>query len=132
MTKEELQQIFYINREIRMWQRELDKLRCKSLVRSPVISDMPRGGQKNDMSEEIAQIADYEAIIKGLLAKAQLRRKDIMDYIDSVEDALVRQIIFCRHISCMTWNEVADSVGGNTEGSVKMTYNRFCKSQGIF
>lgn len=75
-------------------------------------------------------MADYEAVIKGLLARAQIQRKRIMDYINGIDDGFIRQIIFFRHVSCMTWNEVADSIGGgNTEENVKKRYYRFFKKQ---
>ena len=130
LTKEELKQIYYINKEIQMWQRELERLRSRGLVKSPVISDMPRGGRNIDIADYASEIADYEAVIRGLLAKAQIQRKKIMDYIDSIDDSLMKQIIFYRHISCMTWNEVACAIGGNnTENSVRMMYNRFFKEK---
>ena len=130
MTKNELRQIYNLNQEVRMLQRELDKLRCKSLVKSPTVDNMPRGGKKYGIDDYAADIADYEAAIRGLLAQAQIQRKKIIEYIESIDDSLMRQIIFYRHISCMTWNEVASAIGGgNTEGSVKMQYNRFFKNK---
>ena len=131
MTKHELKQIYNLNRELKMWQRELEKLRCRCLVKSPIISDMPRGGKGADLADYASDIADYEAIIKGLCARIQLERKKIMEYIENIDDSFIRQIVFYRHVSCMTWNEVADSIGGNTENSIRMAYNRFCKSQEI-
>ena len=38
MTREELEQIYYLHRELRMWEQELERLRCRSLVRSPLPS----------------------------------------------------------------------------------------------
>lgn len=35
MIREELEQIYYLHRELRMWEQELERLRCRSLVRSP-------------------------------------------------------------------------------------------------
>lgn len=126
LTKDELKQIYYINKEIQMWQRELEKIRSQGLVKSPTISDMPKGGQKFDISDYVSAIADYEAVIRGLLAKVQIQRKKIIEYIEGVDDSLMKQIIFYRCVSCMTWQEVADAVGGNnTENSVRMMYNRF-------
>ena len=126
LTKDELKQIYYINKEIQMWQRELEKIRSQGLVKSPTISDMPKGGQKFDISEYVSAIADYEAVIRGLLAKVQIQRKKIIEYIEGVDDSLMKQIIFYRCVSCMTWQEVADAVGGNnTENSVKKAYSRF-------
>ena len=109
-----------------MWQRELEKIRSQGLVKSPTISDMPKGGQKFDISDYVSAIADYEAVIRGLLAKVQIQRKKIIEYIEGVDDSLMKQIIFYRCVSCMTWQEVADAVGGNnTENSVKKAYSRF-------
>ena len=126
LTKDELKQIYYINKEIQMWQRELEKIRSQGLVKSPTISDTPKGGQKFDISDYVSAIADYEAVIRGLLAKVQIQRKKIIEYIEGVDDSLMKQIIFYRCVSCMTWQEVADAVGGNnTENSVKKAYSRF-------
>lgn len=126
LTKDELKQIYYINKEIQMWQRELEKIRSQGLVKSPTISDMPKGGQKFDISDYVSAIADYEAVIRGLIAKVQIQRKKIIEYIEGVDDSLMKQIIFYRCVSCMTWQEVADAVGGNnTENSVKKAYSRF-------
>lgn len=126
LTKNELKQIYNINREIKMWQKELNKLKGQSLVRSPIISDMSKGGKKFDMSDYISVITDYETVIRGLLAELQIQRKKIIEYIESIDDSLMRQIIFYRNVSCMTWWEVADAIGGNnTENSVKKAYSRF-------
>lgn len=126
ITKDELRKIYYINREIIMWQRELDKLKCASLVKSPIISDMPRGGQHKGMEDYAINLAECEAMIAGLLARVQAQRKRIMEFINGIDDSLLKQIIFYRHISCMTWNEVANMIGGgNTENSVRMAYNRY-------
>ena len=109
-----------------MWQRELEIIRSQGLVKSPTISDMPKGEQKFDISDYVSAIADYEAVIRGLLAKVQIQRKKIIEYIEGVDDSLMKQIIFYRCVSCMTWQEVADAVGGNnTENSVKKAYSRF-------
>lgn len=130
MTKKELKQIYYLNREITMWQNELDKLRCKCLVKSPIISDMPRGGKSIDLADYAAEMADYEAIIKGLLAKVQVQRKRIMDYIEEIDDSLMRQIVYYRHITCMSWTQITLHIGGNNSVSaIKMAYKRFFDKQ---
>lgn len=128
ITKKELKQIYYINREIEMWQRELDKLRCKSLVGSPSFSGMPRGGIAHGVAEYATDVADIEVVIAGLLAKAQIQRKRIIEYIDGLEDSLTKQIIFYRHVSCMSWAEVANVIGGgNSEENVRQIHTRFFK-----
>lgn len=50
----------------------------------------------------------------------------VEEFIASVKDSHVRRIINLRVIEGLSWNKVADHVGGgNTEGSVKMAFQRF-------
>ena len=124
MTKEELKQIYYINGEIKMWQRELERLQCKSLVKGQEITDMPRGSGISDKVADLAiERTEVEVIINGKLAEIQVQRKKIMDYINSIDDSLLRQIMFFRNVSCMSWNQVARELG-KTDNCVKQTYSR--------
>ena len=124
LTREELKQIYYINNEIKMWQKELDRLECKSLVKGQEITDMPFGSGTSDKVADLAiEKADIRLIIEGKLKEIQLQRKKIMEYIDSIDDSLLRQIMFFRNISCMSWNQVANEIG-STENCVKQIYSR--------
>lgn len=124
MTKEELKQIYYINGEIKMWQRELERLQCKSLVKGQEITDMPRGSGISDKVADLAiERTEVEVIINGKLAEIQVQRKKIMDYINGIDDSLLRQIMFFRNVSCMSWNQVAKELG-STENCVKQIYSR--------
>ncbi len=129
MTKRELSQIYYLNREVEMWQRELQRLKQQSLIKSYRFSDTPKEkGTTDNVGNLAAIIADIETIINGKLAEIQLQRKKIIEYINSIDDSLIRQIIFYRHISCMTWEQVAAYVGGNnTEENIRKIYSRFFK-----
>jgi hypothetical protein len=123
-TKEELKQIYYINQEIKMWQKELERLQCKSLVKGQEITGMPFvTGTSDKVGDLVSTMADIEAIIRGLLAKLQIERRKIMEYINSVDDSLLRQIIFLRNVSCMSWNQIANELGSN-ENCVKQIYSR--------
>ena len=127
MTREELKQIYYINKEIKMWQRELDRLQCKSLIGGQSLDGMPKG---SGMSDKVADLAiekeEIREIINGKLAEIQVQRKRIMNYINGIEDSLLRQIMFLRNVSCMNWKQVARELN-ITEGCAKMTYHRHFK-----
>ena len=127
MTKEELKQIYYLNKEIKMWQRELDRLQCKSLIGGQSLDGMPKG---SGMSDKVADLAiekeEIREIINGKLAEIQVQRKRIMNYINGIEDSLLRQIMFLRNVSCMNWKQVARELN-ITEGCAKMTYHRHFK-----
>lgn len=127
MTKKELSQIFYLNQEIKMWQQELEKIQCESLIRPQKITDMPTGrGIADQVFNRIANMDKIERIITGKLAEIEVQRAKIMSYIDSVEDSIIRQIMFYRHVSCMRWNDVAIKVGGdNTAEAVRKMHDRY-------
>lgn len=134
MTKKELESVYYINKECQRWEEKLQELRNQSKVKSPQITGLPTGkGIAGDTTAKLAVAqAEYAAIIAGLLAKVQMKRREIMEFIDSIDDMLIREIVEYRCIHLMSWYEVADAIGGgNTYYGVKKKYYRFLKKMGI-
>ena len=129
MTSKELREIYFINNEIKMWQRELDRLQCKSLVKSQEIDDMPRGNKTSDKTADYAiERTEVETIIEGKLAELQIQRKRTIEYIASIKDSIDRQIVFLWSVSCMGWTEIARELGeGWTKDAVKNRYYRHFK-----
>lgn len=59
----------------------------------------------------------------------QQKAEEIEDYISSIDDSLVRQIVRLRFIDGLSWTAVAHRIGGgNTENSVKVVFHRYLKS----
>ena len=107
-----------------MWQRELDRLQCKSLIGGQSLDGMPKGSGMSDKVADLAiEKADIRLIIEGKLKEIQLQRKRIIEYIDSIDDSLLRQIMFFRNVSCMTWGQVATELD-STVDCVKQKYSR--------
>lgn len=50
---------------------------------------------------------------------------EVEKYISSIQDSHIRRIISLRVIDGLSWRVVAHKIGGNTEDSVRMTFNRF-------
>ena len=51
-------------------------------------------------------------------------------FIASVDDSRMRRIINLRFIENLSWNKVADRIGGgNTENSVKQAFHRFMETK---
>lgn len=61
--------------------------------------------------------------------KAMQIVNDIELFISEIDDALMRRIIDLRFIERLSWQEVADRIGGNTEDSVRMQFERFMLKQ---
>jgi len=131
MTKDELKQIYYLNKEVIMWENELERLEHKSLISANRLTGMPYGGGKSDkVGELVIEQESIKEIIQGKLVEIQLQRKRILEYINHIEDSMMRQIIFLRNVSCMNWEQISIEIGGgNSENSVKQAYSRFLKGK---
>lgn len=128
MTKQELEQIYYLNREVKMWEDELSRIRAKSLVQSPTGG----GSHGSAVSDRVAQrgerVIELENRIKAKQDEIQELRDKAVQYIQSIPDSLTRMIVYYRCVSLFGWRKVAYEVGGNnTEESVKKIYYRFFK-----
>ena len=126
MTKAELEQIYYLNRELKMWETELERVRCKSLVGSPLPGNSHGSGVSDKVADRAERIIELENRIIAKRDEIQRLRDEAVEYIYSIPDSLTRQIIYYRCVSLMSWRKVAYEVGGkNTEDSVKKIYYRF-------
>lgn len=126
MTKEEVNQLYYINKEISMWQRELQKIRNQSFIKGQQITGVPfNSGISNSIADKIIKVLDIEEKIQELENKASEERIKILKFIESIENSCDRQIIFLRAAKCMPWRKIAYEIGGdNTEDSIRQRYNR--------
>lgn len=126
MTREELEQIYYLHRELRMWEQELERLRCRSLVRSP----LPNSGSSSGTSDKVGELGDktvdLEKMIEAKREEIQQQRDRAVAYIYNIPDSLTRQIVYYRCVSLFGWTRVAYEVGGNNSpDGVRMIYSRF-------
>ena len=128
MTKSELEQIYYLNRELKMWETELERVRCKSLVGSPLPSNSHGSGVSDKVADRAERIIELENRIIAKRDEIQRLRDEAVEYIYSIPDSLTRQIIYYRCVSLMSWRRVAYEVGGyNTAESVRQIYSRFMR-----
>ena len=130
MTRDELEQIYYLNREQKVLERELERLRGRSLIQSP----LPNASHGSGVSDKVGRLAercvDLEQLIREKKAEIQQQRDKAVEYIYSIPDSLTRQVIYYRCVSLFSWKRVAYEVGGNNTGeSVRKVYKRFFEKQ---
>lgn len=126
MIREELEQIYYLHRELRMWEQELERLRGRSLVQSPQLN----ASHGSDTSDKVGALAekrvDLERLISAKREEIQQQLDKAVVYIYGIPDILTRQIVYYRCVSLFSWRRVAYEVGGNnTEDGVRKIYSRF-------
>lgn len=103
MTKNDLMQAYYIDREIESWQKEENEL-------------------KN---------TEQRLKINKMISELQRKRQEIIDFIMAIEDPQTRLIVKLRCYNLLSWNAVADKIGGmNSEYTVKKRFYRFLKKVG--
>lgn len=71
---------------------------------------------------------------KATLASLELELLEALnqveEFIASVDDSRIRRIITLRFIDNLSWNKVADRIGGNnTEDSVRKAFTRFMEKE---
>lgn len=130
MSNELLSQAYYLEQEIEEWKRHLAELNEAS--KTP-IQDMSKdrvsGGKLPDKTGELAgEIADLERKIRKKVYELQRLKNKIAEYILGIEDSQTRLIFHLRVYDLMTWNAIADRIGGmNSEDTVKKRYYRYLK-----
>lgn len=87
------------------------------------------GVRSNKHSELRIALKGYEEKLIKREIKAMQIVNDIELFISEIDDALMRRIIDLRFIERLSWQEVADRIGGNTEDSVRMQFERFMQKQ---
>ncbi|MDD4564819.1 MAG: sigma-70 family RNA polymerase sigma factor [Eubacteriales bacterium] len=107
MTKQELSQCYWLNREIDQLQKELHKLEGKEY--NPInLTGMPHGGGISDPTGNIAvRRAEIHRLISLKLEECMIARARIERFISSVEDSEMRMILRLRHINGMSWEDIA-------------------------
>ena len=122
MTKKELVQLYYLNREIMHDTEELVNLKIEN-----------RGNAKTEWEkrkERMIRKREKELVLK-IRSCTELRDK-VKGFIDNIDDSLVRQVLHYRYSKCMTWRQVAYVIGGrNTEESVRKIAERYLQKMGI-
>ena len=133
MNKNQLRQLRHLKSEIRLLKQQIDNLE------SEIVTDRVRGSDVEHPYIErtyiIRGLAYDRRKIKRLKEKLQRRVDDLIDlvveineYIETIDDSLLRQIITLRHVNGLTWDQVAASIGGgNTADGVRMIHDRFLK-----
>ena len=132
MTRQDLKQLRYLKREIRLLQEPI------TAVESEIVTDKVTGsdpehpwtdrafiirGLPGERNEKLLRLRErLERRMKDL----QDMRAEIFEWVESIEDSLLRQVIILRHVNGLQWEQVAAHIGGgNTADSVRVMLDRF-------
>lgn len=80
-------------------------------LKSPIISDMPKGGKTVEVSDLISEKMDLEKRINRLVKKGRIYRDDILDQIDELEDPRHATVLEAFFIECKDFDTIAEENG---------------------
>lgn len=151
MTKQELSQLYYLNREIEQLQKQLDTLRntMQDLENNKKTTDSVKGsmvsfpyvlhsikveGLKDiDINAKMkikSEIADIVKLIEINQDKCIYEYNRLNRYISDIRDSQMRQILTYRYINGYTWEQVAAHISHNLSGeSVRKAHERFLQGK---
>lgn len=130
MTIKELYSLWYIEQEIKEYELKIVELRELASNISPNYTGMPAGKNKSDkVGNAATAIVEYTQFLEKAMKEKIEQSIKINAFILDVDDAQLRLIMYLRFIKRMSWQAVANRMGGgNTANGVRMRCNRYIKS----
>lgn len=129
MTKKELSQLYYLNREIEEMQNRLQELENSAISCTANITGMPHAsGISDKVGKYVAEIADLKSLLDLNLKKCFYELSRLNRYINSIDDSEMRMILSLRYINGLCWEQVAASISPYASGeSIRKAHDRFLK-----
>lgn len=127
MTKNELSQLYWLNREIEEEKRKLDELTAAASGCTQNITGLPHVGGGDKIGNLAILIAEQRDLIELKIKQSVIEYNRLNRYIASVEDAQMRMILSMRYVNGLSWQGVANNIGERDESYVRKKHNRFLK-----
>lgn len=133
MTRKELSEIYYLDKELKRCERMLSNLIESSQIKAQTIDGMPIqhcNGTSDKVSETAIKVIAHADMVIEYKNKIKDKKMEIDKWIMSLDDFYLKQIVYYRCIELMDWEKVADMLGGgNTAAGCRMYFNRHIKKE---
>lgn len=129
MTKEELSQLYYLNREAERIQARIHELELSATSNTLQITGLPKAKDLSDTTGKFAAaLADLKAQYEKKLQECLHEYDRLNRYILGISDCEVRMILSARYVDGFEWKQVAKHINPNaTEDSVRKIHDRFLR-----
>jgi len=126
VTKKELGQLFYLEREIKFLEEQLKEIESKSTISSSIAGGATGQNNITDKVGNIAtKLADYQTLICLTIEKLYHQKNMTEKYIESLDDCQLRLILRMRFIKFYSWGKIAHAIRANGESTPRMIVERF-------
>ena len=132
MTRQKLKQVRHLKSEIKLLQEQILTLE------SEIVTDKVKGsdpdhpwterhyiirGLPGERNEKLLRLRDR---LERRKSDLQDMRAEIFEWVEGIEDSLLRQVIILRHVNGLSWRQVAREIGaGTTWDSLRKMHDRF-------
>ena len=132
-TLRELKSVAYLDKEIQNLSETLNEIENASVVGAKSYINSCRTSNYNRYSKvekKALAIVTIKTALENKIVELQELYDNILHWIFNIDDSLIRMVFKLRYLDCLTWNQVADKVGGyNTESSVKKMQQRYLERE---
>lgn len=127
MTLKELSQLYWLNKEIAEYERQLRDIWASMGPSGPMLTGMPKAHSGESAVERAAtEIVELQAMLYAMLARRREERIKLERFIMEIPDSQTRLIFRYRFVDGNTWARVARRVGGmNTDATVRHICYRY-------
>jgi len=129
MTRKELESVYCLKKELRMWQERLAELQADIALSPKVLDGMPfqhTNDTSNPTESKAIRLAEVTKVIEGKISEIQITLADIEEYITGIDDSVMRQIIEYRCVKCLEWKVISGRLGSMyTDDNVRQMYHRY-------
>ncbi len=127
MTKKELSQLYWLNREIEEEKRKLEELIAAASGCTQKITGLPHVGGVDKTGDMAILIAEQRDLIELKVKQSVIEYNRLNRYIASVEDAQMRMILSLRYVNGLSWQQVVFHIGESDEQYPRRKHNKFLK-----
>lgn len=114
MTRQELESIYCLKKELRMWQERLAELQSDIALNSKVMDGMPYPNTNaitNPTEQKAIKLMEVAKVIEGKISEIKIAVSDIEKFILAIDDSEMRQIIEYRCVQCKKWEDIGELLG---------------------
>lgn len=128
------QEVKEIREKIEKLEAQIDKIEQEGSVKDKVMGG--EGGWQHfqiegfpypEYSRKKTLLYARKATLSGLEMELLETLNDVEEFISNIKESHIRRIVNLRVVEGLSWQKVADKIGGNTEDSVRMAFERFMK-----
>lgn len=128
MTKEELKQLTYIDKDIDRLRERIEQLESEVEKVTQRLRVAPAATSQDDYLKEI--LIDLKDKMTAKIQDMAAQKMIIEDYLLGIDDSLLRMILSYRYVDMLSWYDVALKVGGgNTTESVRKISDRYFEKE---